>query len=313
MDKKVFIAGHKGLVGSAIYRQLEKEGFLNIITRDRANLDLQDNKAVFDFFEKEKPDWVFLAAAKVGGIYANNTYPADFLLENLKIQNNIIEASYKNNVEKLLFLGSTCIYPKMAPQPIKEEYLLTSELEPTNEAYAIAKIAGIKLCHSMNRQFGTNYMCVMPSNLYGVNDNYHPENAHVMPMLLRRFHEAKEAGLDSVTIWGTGTPRREFLYSDDLAQACVYLMKNYSASELGELVNIGAGFDITIMELAEQIKKTVGFEGEILLDKTKPDGTPRKLIDVSKINKLGWQAKTSLGDGLKVVYQDFLNNHDLRK
>ncbi|MBR2386954.1 GDP-L-fucose synthase, partial [bacterium] len=264
------------------------------------------------FFEKEKPDWVFLAAAKVGGIHANNTYPVDFMLNNLKIQNNIIEASFKNNVEKLLFLGSSCIYPKNAPQPIKEEYLMTSPLEATNEPYALAKIAGICLCDSYNRQYGTDYIAVMPCNLYGKNDNYHNENGHVLPMLIRRFHEAKMAGLKEVTIWGTGTPLREFLFSDDLADAAVYLMENKSAKEIGKFVNIGTGVDLPIIGLAKLIAKTVGFEGEIKLDTTKPDGTMRKVVDVNKLKELGWSAKTTLEEGLKITYQDFLNNENLR-
>lgn len=308
MNKKIFLAGHKGLVGSAIYRNLKEKKYSNIIIKDKNELDLRDNAAVFKFFEEEKPQWVFLAAAKVGGIYANNTYPADFLLENLKIQNNIIEAAYKNNTEKLLFLGSSCIYPKFAPQPIKEESLLTSALEPTNEPYALAKIAGIKLCYSMNRQYNTNYMSVMPCNMYGINDSYHKENAHVIPMLIRRFHEAKEANLDEVTIWGTGTPRREFMCSDDFAESCVFLMEKYNAADVGEFVNVGTGTDCTILELAQTIKKVIGFKGEITLDKTKPDGTMQKLLDVSKINQLGWHAKMSLEDGLKIAYNDFLNN-----
>lgn len=312
MNKKIFIAGHKGLVGSAIHRRLLLEGYTNIITKTRSELDLLNTKQVFYFFEKENPDWVFLAAAKVGGIYANDNYPADFILENLKIQNNIIEASYKSNVEKLLFLGSSCIYPKSAFQPIKEECLLTSPLEPTNEAYAIAKIAGIKLCNAMNKQYGTNYMCVMPSNLYGINDNYHSENAHVIPMLIRRFQEAKEKSLEEVIIWGTGTPRREFLLSDDLAEACTFLISNYSAADIGEIINIGTGFDCTIMELAQMLKEITGFKGRITLDPSKPDGTKRKLLDVSKINTLGWKAKTSLQEGLKIAYQDFLSNKNIR-
>lgn len=307
-NKKIFIAGHKGLVGSALVRQLEKNGYKNLILKSRNELDLTDSGQVFRFFEEEKPEWVFLAAAKVGGIYANNTYPVDFLLENLKIQNNIIEASYKNNVEKLLFLGSSCIYPKLAPQPLKEEYLLTSALEPTNEPYALAKITGIKLCGAYNRQYETNYISVMPCNLYGINDNYHPENAHVIPMLLRRFHEAKEKNLEKVTVWGTGTPLREFMCSDDLAEACVYLMENKNAKEIGEFINIGAGVDVTIRELAELIKETVGFEGELEFDTTKPDGTPKKLLDVSRLNALGWKTRISLKEGLKISYNDFLNN-----
>ena len=310
---KIYIAGHKGLVGSALFRELTKNSQYEIITKDRKDLDLLDKQAVFSFFENEKPDWVFLAAAKVGGIYANNTYPVEFLLENLTVQNNLIEASFKNSVKRLLFLGSSCIYPKLAPQPIKEEYLLTSALESTNEAYSIAKIAGIKLCGAYNREYNTNYISVMPTNLYGLNDNYHPENAHALPMLLRRFHEAKIANLQEVVVWGTGKPMREFLFADDLAEACVYLMENKSAEEIGELVNIGTGQDCTILELAETIKEVVGYQGKLIFDTTKPDGTPRKLLDVSKINSLGWKAKTSLMDGIIETYQDFLLNESLRK
>ncbi len=315
MNKKIktYIAGHKGLVGSALFRELSKNPHYEIITKEKKSLDLLDNKAVFTFFEKEKPDWVFLAAAKVGGIYANNTYPVEFLLENMTIQNNLIEASFKNNVKKLLFLGSSCIYPKLAPQPIKEEYLLTSALETTNEAYAIAKIAGIKLCNAYNREYNTDYLAVMPTNLYGLNDNYHPENAHALPMLLRRFHEAKVNNLKEVVVWGSGTPKREFLFSDDLAEACVYLMENKSAKEIGEFVNIGTGEDCTILELAETIKDVVGYKGKLILDPSKPDGTPRKLLDVTKINRLGWKAKTSLKDGLIKTYQDYLVNESLRR
>ena len=312
MDKKIFIAGHKGLVGSALVRQLEKNGYKNLVLKTRENIDLMNTEQVFRFFEEEKPQWVFLAAAKVGGIYANNTYPVDFLLDNLKIQNNIIEASYKNNIEKLLFLGSSCIYPKLAPQPLKEEYLLTSALEPTNEPYALAKITGIKLCSAFNRQYHTNYISAMPCNLYGINDNYHAENAHVIPMLLRRFQEAKEKNLEKVTVWGSGRPMREFMCSNDLAEACVYLMENKDADEIGEFINIGAGIDVTIRELAELIKETVGFEGQLEFDTTKPDGTPKKLLDVSRLNALGWKAKISLREGLKISYEDFLNNICIR-
>jgi GDP-L-fucose synthase len=310
---KIYIAGHKGLVGSALFRELSKNDQYEIIIADRKDLDLLDREAVFDFFENKKPDWVFLAAAKVGGIYANNTYPVEFLLENLTVQNNLIEASFKNSVKKLLFLGSSCIYPKMAPQPIKEEYLLTSALECTNEAYSIAQIAGIKLCGAYNREYNTDYISVMPTNLFGLNDNYHPENAHALPMLLRRFHEAKINNLEDVVVWGTGKPMREFLFADDLAEACIFLMENKSAKEIGELVNIGTGEDCTILELAETIKEVVGYQGKLIFDTTQPDGTPRKLLDVSKINSLGWNAKTSLLDGLKQTYQDFLLNESLRK
>lgn len=310
---KIYIAGHKGLVGSALFRELSKNNQYEIIAKDRKDLDLLDKQAVFSFFENEKPDWVFLAAAKVGGIYANNTYPVEFLLENLTVQNNLIEASFKNSVKKLLFLGSSCIYPKLAPQPIKEEYLLTSALEPTNEAYSIAKIAGIKLCGAYNREYNTDYISVMPTNLYGLNDNYHPENAHALPMLLRRFHEAKMKNLEEVVVWGTGKPMREFLFANDLAEACVYLMENKSAEEIGELINIGTGQDCTILELAETIKEVVGYKGKLIFDTTKPDGTPRKLLDVSKINSLGWKAKTSLKDGLVKTYEDFKFNKNIRK
>lgn len=309
---KIYIAGHRGLVGSALLRQATRRN-CEVLTRTSAELDLTDTAPVFEFFEREKPDWVFLAAAKVGGIYANNTYPVEFLLQNLKIQNNIIEAAFKNGVKKLLFLGSSCIYPKMAPQPLKEEYLLTSALEVTNEAYAIAKIAGIKLCNAYNREYGTNYISVMPTNLYGFNDNYHPENAHVLPMLLRRFHEAKEQNLDQVVVWGSGTPKREFMFADDLAEACFFLMDKYSAAEIGELINIGTGNDCSIIELAELIKKTVGFQGKIVLDPSKPDGTPRKWLDVSRLSALGWKAKTTLEQGLKASYEDFLANREIRK
>ena len=302
---KVFVAGHRGLVGSALVRHLTARGYHNIITASHEEMDLLNHAAVDDFFRSKRPQIVYLAAAKVGGIYANNTYPADFILDNLKIQNNVIEAAWRHGVQKLLFLGSSCIYPKMAPQPIKEEYLLTSSLEPTNEPYAIAKIAGIKLCGALNRQYGTNFISVMPTNLYGPNDNYHPENAHVIPMLLRRFHEAKIKDQASVTVWGTGTPRREFMYVDDMAEACIFLMENFSAQDIGELINIGTGEDCTIRKLAESIKKVVGFIGEIEFDTTKPDGTPRKLMDVSRLHGLGWSHKTSLQEGLVKTYEDF--------
>ncbi|MBB6128190.1 GDP-L-fucose synthase [Mucilaginibacter lappiensis] len=301
---KIYIAGHKGMVGSAIYRKLTKEGFENIITRNSSDLDLRDQKAVTDFFSAEKPDYVFLAAAKVGGIIANNTYRADFLYENLQIQNNIIHSSYVNSVKKLLFLGSSCIYPKMAPQPLKEEYLLTGLLEPTNEPYAIAKIAGIKMCDAYRDQYNCNFISVMPTNLYGYNDNYHPQNSHVLPALIRRFHEAKQQNLPNVTIWGTGSPKREFLFADDLAEACYYLMQNYD--EPG-LVNIGTGEDISIKDLAILIKNIIGYDGEINFDTTKPDGTPRKLMDVSKLHNKGWKHTIELEEGIKLAYQDFLD------
>lgn len=309
MNKKIFVAGHRGLVGGAILRELQRKGYTNFALRTHSELDLEDTKAVDEFFKSERPDWVFLAAAKVGGIYANNTYPVDFLLNNLKIQNNIFESAFKYKVSKFMFLGSSCIYPKNAPQPIKEEYLLSSKLEPTNEPYALAKICGIKLANAYNRQYGTNYISVMPCNLYGIGDNYHPENAHVVPMLIRRFHEAKIRGDKTVSAWGTGTPLREFLFSDDLASACVYLMENKNADEIGEFINIGSGKERTIKEIVELVKKTVGFEGEVVWDKTKPDGTPRKLMDVSRINSLGWKAQVELEEGLKIAYKDFLERY----
>jgi GDP-L-fucose synthase len=310
---KVFVAGHKGLVGSALVRELTQAGYKEILTRDRNELDLLDGKQVQAFFTNEKPDWVFLAAAKVGGIYANNTYPVEFLLENLKIQNNVIEAAYKSKVKKLLFLGSSCIYPKLAKQPIKEESLLTGALEPTNEPYAIAKIAGIKLCKAYNQQYGTNFISVMPTNLYGLNDNYHPENSHVLPALIRRFHEAKISRAPEVVVWGTGRPKREFLYSADLARACVFIMEKLNASDIGEIINIGTGSDCTIRELAETVKAVVGYNGKLIFDKTKPDGTPRKLMDSSRLHKLGWQHTTDLKTGISQAYADFLKNRETRK
>jgi len=306
MDKnaKIYIAGHRGMVGSAIHRKLVKEGFTNFVLRTSDTLDLRNQQAVSNFFKQEKPDYVFLAAAKVGGIVANNTYRADFLYENLQIQNNVIHYSYLNDVKKLMFLGSSCIYPKMAPQPLKEEYLLTGLLEPTNEPYAIAKIAGIKMCDAYRDQYGCNFISVMPTNLYGYNDNYHPNNSHVLPALIRRFHEAKEQNAPSVIIWGTGSPKREFLFADDLAEACYYLMKNYN--EAG-LVNIGTGEDLPIKDLALLIKEIIGYEGGIQFDTTKPDGTPRKLMDVSKLNDLGWRYHTTLREGIALAYADFLS------
>jgi GDP-L-fucose synthase len=298
----IYIAGHRGMVGSAIQRRLQAAGFTNFVTRTSAQLDLRNQQAVADFFATEKPDYVFLAAAKVGGIHANNTFRGEFLYDNLMIQNNVIHQSYVNGVKKLLFLGSSCIYPKLAPQPLKEEYLLTGELEPTNEPYAIAKIAGIKLCDAYRSQYGCNFISVMPTNLYGPNDNYDLNNSHVLPALIRKFHEAKLANAASVTMWGTGTPRREFLHADDLADACYYLMENYN--EPG-LVNIGVGDDIPIKELAELIKKVVGYEGEIEHDLTKPDGTPRKLMDVSKLHAMGWMHKIGLEEGLRQVYAEY--------
>jgi GDP-L-fucose synthase len=303
-NAKIYIAGHRGMVGSAIYRKLEKEGFTNFITRTSETLDLRNQQQVADFFAEEKPDYVFLAAAKVGGIVANNTYRAEFLYDNLQIQNNVIHHSYLNGVKKLMFLGSSCIYPKLAPQPLKEEYLLTGLLEPTNEPYAIAKIAGIKMCDAYRDQYGCNYISVMPTNLYGYNDNYHPQNSHVLPALIRRFHEAKEQNTAFVTIWGTGSPKREFLFADDLADACYYLMQNYNESGL---VNIGTGEDLSIKDLALLVKNIVGYTGEIQFDALKPDGTPRKLMDVSKLHNKGWKHKIELEDGIKLAYQDFLN------
>ncbi|MGR3766040.1 GDP-L-fucose synthase [Rossellomorea sp. NS-SX7] len=304
-DSKIYVAGHRGLVGSAILRKLKSEGYTNLLYRTSKELDLRDKGQVDQFFQEENPEYVFLAAAKVGGIVANNEYPADFIRDNILIQTNVIEASHRNNVEKLLFLGSTCIYPKMAPQPLKEEYLLTGELEPTNEPYAIAKIAGIKMCESYNRQYGTKYISAMPTNLYGENDNFDLQTSHVLPALLRKFHEAKETNASFVEMWGTGTPKREFLYSDDLADACLFLMENYEGNEI---VNIGVGEDIAIKELGEKIKAVVGYEGDIQFDTTKPDGTPRKLVDVTKINSLGWKATTSLEEGLQKAYKWFLEN-----
>ncbi|PWG82522.1 GDP-L-fucose synthase [Pararcticibacter amylolyticus] len=303
-NSKIYIAGHKGMVGSAIFRKLQKEGYENIITRSSSELDLRNQAAVAEFFEQEKPDYVFLAAAKVGGIIANNTYRGEFLYDNLMIQNNIIHNAYVQGVKKLMFLGSSCIYPKMAPQPLKEEYLLTGTLEPTNEPYAIAKIAGIKLCDAYRDQYGCNFVSVMPTNLYGYNDNYHPENSHVLPALIRKFHEAKTGGKDKVVIWGTGSPKREFLFADDLADACVSLMETYNEPNL---INIGTGEDVTIKELALTVKKIIGFEGELEFDTTKPDGTPRKLMDVSKLHSYGWKHKVELEEGIQLAYEDFLS------
>lgn len=302
-DSKIYVAGHRGLVGSAILRKLEEQGYTNLVYKTSKELDLRDPRQVEEFFKTEKIDYVFLAAAKVGGIVANNQYPADFIRDNLMIQTNVIDSAYRSGVEKLLFLGSTCIYPKLAPQPLKEEYLLTGELEPTNEPYALAKIAGIKMCESYNRQYGTKYISAMPTNLYGQNDNFDLHTSHVLPALIRKFHEAKENNAEFVEVWGTGTPLREFLYSDDLADACVYLMNSYEGNEI---VNIGVGEDLSIKELAEKVKATVGFTGELRFDTSKPDGTPRKLVDVTKLNALGWKATTSLDEGLKKAYNWFL-------
>ena len=301
---KIYIAGHRGMVGSAIVRKLEKEGYANLLTKTSAELDLRDQQAVNKFFEKEKPDYVFLAAARVGGIMANNTYRAEFLYDNLMIEANIIHASYTNKIKKLLFLGSSCIYPKLAPQPLKEEYLLSGFLEPTNEPYAVAKITGIKFCEYYREQYGCNYISAMPTNLYGLNDSYDLRNSHVLPALIRKFHTAKTGNEPSVTLWGTGTSKREFLYVDDVAEACLYLMQSYSEKQF---LNIGTGEDQTIMELAELIKSIVGYKGEIVLDKTKPDGTPRKLLDVSRIHSLGWRHTINLREGIRKTYENFLS------
>ncbi len=303
---KIYIAGHRGMVGSAIYRKLKQEGYNNLLVKTSAELDLRDQKAVTEFFDNERPDFVFLAAAKVGGIVANNTYRADFLYENLAIQNNIIHNSYSHGVKKLMFLGSSCIYPKLAPQPLKEEYLLTGILEATNEPYAIAKIAGIKMCDAYRDQYGCNFISVMPTNLYGYNDNYHPENSHVLPALIRKIHEAKINNEPSVTVWGTGSPKREFLFADDLADACYFLMKTYDEPNL---INIGTGEDLSIKDLAILIKKKLNFDGEIKFDATKPDGTPRKLMDVGKLHGLGWKHKVELSEGISLAYEDFLNKY----
>ncbi|HSC53204.1 MAG TPA: GDP-L-fucose synthase [Phnomibacter sp.] len=306
-NDKIYIAGHRGMVGGAILRHLQGQGFTNIITRTSGELDLRNQAAVQQFFEQEKPDYVFLAAAKVGGIHANNVYRAEFLYDNLMMEANVIHVSHQHGVKKLMFLGSSCIYPKMAPQPLKEEYLLTGLLEHTNEPYAIAKIAGIKLCDSYRDQYGSNFISVMPTNLYGIGDNYHPENSHVLPALIRRFHEAKLNNSPSVTIWGSGTPRREFLFSEDLADACVFLMQHYDQKEL---VNIGVGDDLSIRQLAELVAEVTGYSGDLLQDTTKPDGTPRKLMDVSKLHSLGWKHKTELREGVEMAYQDFLKREN---
>lgn len=322
LDAKIYIAGHRGLVGSALLRNLEARGYKNLLLRTHAELDLTDQTATADFFAQEKPDYVVLAAAKVGGIMANSTYPAEFIRDNLVIQNNVIHSAWRNNVKRLLFLGSSCIYPKLAPQPIKEEYLLTGALEPTNRPYALAKIAGIEMCWSYNRQYGTKYLAVMPTNLYGPGDNYHPENSHVIPALLRKFHQAKQAKADEVMVWGTGTPRREFLYSEDMADACVFLMNLPEASFeqlLGDdgldgegfappLINIGFGDDVSIADLCQIVKKVTGFAGEIVFDTSKPDGTARKLLDTSRLHGLGWTPKIALDQGLELAYKDFVSS-----
>ncbi len=304
-DAKIYVAGHRGMVGSAICRELERQGYTNIITRTHAQLDLCRQDAVDAFFAEEKPEYVFLAAAKVGGIQANSEAPADFMYQNMMLEMNVIHSAWRTGCRKLEFLGSSCIYPRMAPQPMKEDCLLTSPLEETNEAYALAKIAGLKYCAYLNKQYGTDYISVMPTNLYGPNDNYHPEHSHVLPALIRRFHEAKEAEAPSVTCWGDGSPLREFLYVDDLANLCVYLMNHYSGDET---VNAGSGKEISIRELAELVARVVDYRGEILWDTSKPNGTPRKLLDVSKAAALGWRYEMELEDGIRLAYQDFLNN-----
>ena len=304
-NSKIYVAGHRGMVGSAIVRELQRQGYTNIITRTHAELDLTRQDQVERFFAEEKPEYVFLAAAKVGGIIANSTALADFMYDNMILEMNVIHAAWQNGCKKLEFLGSSCIYPRMAPQPMKESCLLTSELEKTNEAYALAKISGLKYCEYLNKQYGTDFISLMPTNLYGPNDNYHPDHSHVLPALIRRFHEAKEAGLDSVTCWGDGSPLREFLYVDDLANLCVFLMNHYSGDET---VNAGTGKELTIKELTEKVAQIVGYQGEIKWDATKPNGTPRKLLDVSKARSLGWEAKTSLDEGIRLAYEDFLNN-----
>ncbi|MDE0793973.1 MAG: GDP-L-fucose synthase [SAR324 cluster bacterium] len=300
INSRIYVAGHRGLVGSAIIRALKQKGFENLITRTHSELELMDSAAVRKFFEETKPEYVFLAAAKVGGIHANSTYPAEFIRENLLVQTNVIHEAWSHKVEKLMFLGSSCIYPKLCPQPIKEEYLLTGELESTNDAYALAKIAGIKTCQSYNKQYGTRFFSVMPTNLYGINDNFHPENSHVLPALIRKFHEAKLSNAESVSIWGDGTARREFLHTDDLAEAVLFLMDNYDDSAI---VNVGCGEDQTIRELAETIQKVVGYSGRLEFDTSYPNGTPQKILDISKINSLGWKPRIPLKEGLMQVYQ----------
>ena len=304
-ESKIYVAGHRGMVGSAIVRELQRQGYTNIITRTHKELDLLRQEEVEHFFAEEKPEYVFLAAAKVGGIIANQTALADFMYENMMMEMNVIHSAWKNGCKKLEFLGSSCIYPRMAPQPMKESCLLTSELEKTNEAYALAKISGLKYCEYLNKQYGTDYISLMPTNLYGPNDNYHPEHSHVLPALILRFHEAKEAGLTTVTCWGDGSPLREFLYVDDLANLCVFLMNHYSGDET---VNAGTGKELTIKELTEKVARIVGYDGEIIWDRTRPNGTPRKLLDVSKAKALGWEAKVDLDEGIRLAYEDFLYN-----
>ena len=308
-NSKIYVAGHRGLVGSALVRRLQAGGYRNLVMRTHTELDLTDQAAVREFFNTQKPEYVFLAAARVGGIHANNTYPADFIVQNLLITTNVLQAAHQQRVIKLIFLGSSCIYPKLAPQPMKEEYLLTGALEPTNEAYALAKIAGIKLCAAYNRQYATDFLSVMPTNAYGLGDNYDLQNSHVLPALIRKMHEAKQRGDREVTVWGSGRPRREFLYSDDLADACVFLMERQLASALGEFINIGVGTDLTISELANLVADIVGFRGKLKFDTDKPDGTPQKLLDVSRLTRLGWRAKTMLKDGIALTYRDFLASY----
>jgi GDP-L-fucose synthase len=309
LSARIYVAGHRGMVGSAIVRALEKRGYTNIITRSSTQLDLRRQQAVEDFYAAERPDYVFVAAAKVGGIVANNTYRAEFLYDNLCIQNNLIHYAWKSGVTKLLFLGSSCIYPKLAPQPLKEESLLSGFLEPTNEPYAIAKIAGIKMCEAYRDQYGCNFISAMPTNLYGPNDNYHPQNSHVLPALIRKFHEAREQGAENVTIWGDGAPLREFLYADDLADACLYLMENYNDKQF---VNVGCGEDLSIADLAGIVKRVVGYEGDMVFDTSKPNGTPRKLMDVSRLFATGWRPKVGLEEGIALAYQDFLQHRTER-
>lgn len=304
-NAKIYVAGHRGMVGSAIVRRLQKAGYENLVLRTSRDLDLRRQEAVEEFFRQEKPEYVFLAAARVGGILANSRYSADFMYDNMILEMNVIHSAYENHVKKLMFLGSSCIYPRMAPQPMPESCLLTSSLEQTNEAYALAKISGLKYCEYLNRQYGTDYISVMPTNLYGPNDNYHPSHSHVLPALIRRFHEAKESGSPQVVIWGTGKPLREFLYVDDLADACLFLMNTYSGNET---VNLGTGKELSIAQLASLVKEVLGYEGEIVFDPSKPDGTPRKLLDVSKLTALGWTYKTELREGIALAYDDFLHS-----
>lgn len=305
-DSKVYVAGHRGLVGSALLRRLAAGGYRNVVTRSHGELDLTEQHAVTRFFESARPEYVFLAAAKAGGIHANDTLRAEFIYQNLAIQTHVIHAAYRAGVKKLLFLGSSCIYPKLAPQPMKEEHLLTGPLEPTNEPYAVAKIAGIKMCGAYNRQYGTNFLCAMPTNLYGPNDNYDARHSHVLPALIRRMHEARTAGAEKVAIWGSGTPKREFLFSDDLADACVFLMERFDSADIGECINIGSGEEVSIRELVALVAEAVGYRGEFVFDTTRPDGTPRKLLDSSRLRALGWRAKTRLREGIALAYRDFL-------